>query len=499
MKKGHTKLLFSIALICLFLTVFFAYDTNVDLTFTNYLIENPVKLLQILLLLILFTSFIIAIMIALFQRNNKNKLISDLNIDKLTGLSTQYHFEVELKRYLTENPLCNYTIFSFDLDNFKYVNEIYGHATGSKLLQEIGEYLKKSMPDALLIARQTADQFLIFLETEHIFTDILISEKPELIANFLNSEHCLGSDYNFSFSIGFHHIIDKSQDVNYLVNCARLARDLGKNINGYTINEFTPEMALKRAKNNEIVAKMKTSIKNKDFIMYYQPKVDLKTEKIVGAEALVRWIHEGKMIPPNDFIPVFEKNGFIVTLDYYVLDEVCNFLSKYSDKKLPVISVNLSAVTIMKDDLLDKISSSISNSKVPPKMLDFEITESAIVDNFDSAIKKIHILKDLGFTIAIDDFGVGISSLSRLKSIPIDTLKIDRLFVIDAIENQKDSMIVTAIINLAKSLKMKTVVEGIENIEQKEFFEKLDCDIAQGYYYSRPLTETDFLQYLEQN
>lgn len=459
--------------------------------------ENPIRIVQLLVVFVLITAGIVVVNMAILERKRKRELEKRLIQDELTGLATGHYFERELIRLLETYPERDYTIISFDVDNFKYINEIYGHAVGTEVIHHLGFYMKKNFDEMIIVARTSGDNFLLLIETQNMTTEKMTIAKTFFGKEFSKHHNGLERNYPFSFSVGYYHIVDKTLDTGYMINCARLARDIGKKTTGYTIHEFTPQMELERKNNNQIVASMDKGIKEREFVLYYQPKVDLQTGETIGAEALVRWIQDGQVISPAAFIPIFEKNGFITTLDYYVLRTVCNYIKENEDKDLPVISVNLSTVTMMKSRLVAHVVKIVKDSGIQPNQIDLEITESAFVDEFEGVVEKVEELRKAGFTFSMDDFGVGISTLSNLRSIPIDTLKIDRKFIVDSLKSEKGAIIVSHIVAMAKALNLETVAEGIETREQLEFFQNLKCDVGQGYYYSRPLPEMEFIELLE--
>lgn len=445
--------------------------------------------------------FIVLICIASFivsqTKKQKDKSFAELSThDELTGLLTISKFISETTTLLEENPDENYTLLSLDIDNFKYINEIYSYEVGSNILTQISYSIKNHLDITLPASRVSADNFLIIAKTDEILPKMEVFLQPD--NNIMQEIHeHIDEHYIINFSIGGYKIIDKSLEISYMIDCCNLARSFSKMELGNTFNLFSEDMKAQEKVKNDIIAHMNQALADREFVLYYQPKFDIVSMKVTGAEALVRWFSEGKMVPPNNFIPLFEENGFIENLDYYVVERACEFIAVHNTMKLPVISVNLSGITIMKKDVVDKVMAIVRQHKVKPKQLDLEITESAFVDHFETALESIDQFRDLGFTISMDDFGAGISSLNRLKEISIDILKIDREFIVGSLENEKGSKIIRNIVNMAKDLKLETVAEGIETDEQLEFLRNLGCDIGQGYYYSRPLPEKDFVELLQ--
>lgn len=436
--------------------------------------------------------FTVIFFVLLGQRRQRMIAERAMQHDSLTGLLSLQKFKTEVERVLREQPEKEFCILSLDMDNFKYINEIYGYEIGTQILLKTADCVHHNIPCIdEIIARNFADHFLALTTKEQLYETVTGDEegydklKAQLSA-------ILGKDYNFSFSMGVYPIHNRMESVTQMIDGATIARNAGKQILGYTITEYTEEMREERRNKNHVVQTMNEGIQNKEFIMYYQPKINLNTGHIVGAEALVRWVQGGKLIPPDCFIPIFEKNGFIEELDYYVFEEVCAFINRQKGMA-PIISVNLSWITVGKDNLIQRLEAILEKYQVKPIQIDLEITESAFVDQFEDSLSRLEHLRSLGFTISMDDFGAGISSLNRLKEIPLDIMKIDRGFVMDSLENKKGKIIIENVIQMGKKLNLETVAEGIETKEQLEFLRDMGCDVGQGYYYARPLPEGEFL------
>lgn len=455
-------------------------------TLLDYLEDNPWVANIAILSILLF--------IALSEYGRRKTLKKVLEYDELTGLYSKHKFIKEAKKILAKGENNLYTIVTIDIDNFKYINELYGYETGSKVIQILGKCIKEDAGHALLFARHEADKFILLLRND--------DENHELSFTLKNNDKLMkmfhpyiGDTYTITFSIGAYLIENTEDNLDFMIDCANIARNLGKEAVDATIHVFSKEMDVHRIKINEIVASMKQAIVNEEFILQYQPKVDMNSRVIVGGEALVRWKKGGDLIPPNDFISIFEKNGFIETLDYYVLSKTCEFIK--SNPFVPKISVNISAVTIIKKQAVKNIMDTIDNYAIPYYKIDIEITETAFMENMKEIFDNVQQLRDKGISISIDDFGVGTSSLSRLKDMSVDTLKIDREFIIDCIENDRGKKIINSVILLAKSLDLEVVAEGVETKSQEEFLASLGCDIGQGYYYSRPVDGEEFIKQLE--
>lgn len=282
-----------------------------------------------------------------------------------------------------------------------------------------------------------------------------------------------------------------------MIDNATFARNKGKDKVGNSVYFYDEAMEKERVVNNRVSSTMHEALTKEEFVLYYQPKFDLQKKKTIGAEALVRWVREGTLIPPNDFIPIFERNGFIEKLDYYVLTQVCRYIRKQDNPNLPVISVNLSGMTLQQPNVVGQIIQILKEEEVTPAQIDLEVTESAFVDMGEEFTEKLDRFRQLGFTISMDDFGAGISSLNRLKEIPLDILKIDRAFIVGSLENEKGGAIIENVIRMAKQIGLETVAEGIETQEQLDYLRDQGCCVGQGYFYSRPLPEADFTAFYQ--
>ncbi|MFI3201402.1 MAG: GGDEF domain-containing phosphodiesterase [Eubacteriales bacterium] len=433
------------------------------------------------------------------QIKMSNKKLEDLvNYDTLTGLCTEYRFKRNVRKLLMDQADKKYSIVTINIDNFKYINSIYGYEAGTKVLVLIADLIKEAAKYSDLVARCFADTFLLIVESEGI--ESFIQRQSEIFTipdgelKGITSE-----DFTLSYSIGYYDIIDDTLDISYMIDCATIARNVGRKTTGYTLHKFTEEMRMAQSINGEITATMYDAVLNKEFVMYYQPKVELSTYQIIGAEALVRWMRRGKIMAPNDFIPLFEKNGFIEKLDYYVLESVCQFISDHKSESIPRISVNLSGITLMKEDLMNQFNEILKAYDIRQNQIVVEVTETAFALHFDEAAERIAKLREAGFAVAMDDFGAGVSSLNRLKDITIDLLKMDRGFITDSIDSNKGTAIIRNVLNMATELELESVGEGIETEEQLHMLQEMGCDIGQGYYFARPLPPEEFLEKLREN
>ncbi len=461
-----------------------------SVSFTELIANNPALLVGAIV------SFLF--LVGIMDERRRRAIARNNNYDSVTGIYTKNRFQAlvqeQLRLYGRKN---NYRMISVDIDNFKYINEIYGYTVGTQVLKCMCAITKQRLPKDAIFSRVYADNFLIFTrQTASISAVQQYIMQDEEMNEALS--RVLGTLYRFSFSVGYYDVPEGRVSVDYMIDCANVARELGKDSVFTSVHKFSEEINIERARNNEIVAHMEQAIDTGEFVLFYQPKVDLETERLVGAEALVRWNRNGRVVAPNHFIPLFEKNGFIQRLDFEVLDMACAFIAKHENAGVPKISVNLSGITMAREGLVKEINAVLAKYGVQPSRIDLEITETAFAGN-DVAQKIVTDLEVAGYSISMDDFGVGISSLSRLKSLEIDTLKIDRMFIIDYLTNDKGAVILKNILNMANALGVETVAEGIETREQLETLRRYGCDVGQGYFFSRPVPEAEFLRFCEKD
>ena len=286
-----------------------------------------------------------------------------------------------------------------------------------------------------------------------------------------------------------------------IVSNANLARKEAKKPENPNCVVYDEKMGEKLMKEVSYVNDMENAFANHEFIVYFQPKIDLKNHIINGAEALIRWIkQDGSMVYPNEFIPVFEKNKTITQLDFFVYEEVCKYLAERikNKERLVYVSMNVSRIHLKSiSKLVDYISGLLEKYQVPPHLLEFELTETVFTDTVDDTIELMSRLRELGVKVSMDDFGSGYSSLNVLTKLPLDVLKLDKEFLKDFETDDDGKIIIPSIIEMAKKLQLSVVCEGVETKQQVEFLRQVDCDLVQGYYYSRPVPQKVFSQMLE--
>ncbi len=441
------------------------------------------------------------VVVSIHLRNQKKKQLEILhayNTDSLTGFMAFHKFRETISKLTEKIDANEYEVISFDIDMFKTINTHFSTERGTSVIVAIGVALKNAFENtSAILCRKTGDQFLIFRKINQGGTMKQLYDTEILPA----IKEVLGEKYKVSMSFGNVIIDDVKEVASAIIGQADNARVSGKNIHSTTFITFDTKMRKTYEDKINITFRMEQAVKDKEFSIVFQPKVDFKTLKVSGAEALVRWNPKfGDTIYPDQFIPVFEQNGFIASLDLYVLDEVCKFIKKNNRKiKLPRISVNLSAHTVLSDNILNRVSDVLEIYKVSSNELELELTESAIETDAEKFLLRVKQFKKLGFAISIDDFGAGVSSLNRLSAIEADVLKLDKAFFDLKGQGGKSAIVVANVINMAKEMDMKVVAEGVETFAQALWLREIECDYAQGYYFEKPMKPEAFEELLESN
>ncbi|MCX7715357.1 MAG: GGDEF and EAL domain-containing protein [Clostridia bacterium] len=409
--------------------------------------------------------------------------------DSLTGAPNIQKFYSDGQRLLEDNLSKKYAIIRLDIEKFKIINDIYGRTEGDKALRFIAQTLQSFENEHTVFGRMNADIFCIL--TEYSDNKSIISFINKLSAA-ISSYPC---DYKLRASFGVYKIDDINIPISTMCDWANLAIKSvrGNQLINYAFYDNTFRNQILEEK--MIEDDMASALANGQFFICLQPKYNIQTSKIIGAEALVRWKHPKRgILAPSQFIPIFEKNSFIVKLDEYVWEEVCKLLRNWLDKGLkPIpVSVNVSRLHIHNPEFVNTIIGLSKKYKIPPNLIELEITENTFFDNIDKLFDALLALQKAGFIVAMDDFGSGYSSLNMLKSAPVDTIKIDREFFNETVTTEKGKIVVRCAISMAKQLDMNVIAEGVETVEQAKFLLESGCSVAQGYYYSKPLSVEDF-------
>lgn len=430
----------------------------------------------------------------LIEKAEKDKRISEMNryieIDSLTGLYNREAFYEKAVNVIQENPEVQYCIVYLDINCFKVINDLFHSETGDLILKAAADYFRKKInPQIGVSSRIEADHFVLCVPQDTLDMDRLIRELDSTIQN-------LGISHNILFFAGVYPVTDTTVPIDQM--CDRASMALNKIKGNYVrrYNFYDVGMRDRMLKEQMIVRDMEFALKDNQFTIFLQPIFRPETNEIVSAEALVRWFHpDSGMISPGYFIPVFERNGFIVKLDRFVWETVCKFLRSRLDagKKIVPVSVNVSRLNFYSLDLLIFLLNLIKKYDLEPWMLKLEVTESAYTDNPQQLINVINQFKENGFPILMDDFGSGYSSLNMLKNIQIDVLKVDMAFVREIEQSERARTILMMIIGLAKELGMGVVTEGVETQTQLDYITSMGSVDIQGYYFSKPLAVKDFV------
>ncbi|MBO7744670.1 EAL domain-containing protein [Paenibacillus sp. MWE-103] len=409
--------------------------------------------------------------------------------DELTGLSNRRLLKEQLHEELQRAQQTNgrVAVFLLDIDRFKTINDALGHSFGDQMLQAVSERLRHAAP-AKRVYRMGGDEFAMLLPCAESGGEP-VERQAKSIMGLFDAPFVLGeAEYHVTISLGISFYPQDGDSVEALLKNADTALYSAKaHRNEYS--SYAPEMNRKAHDRLRLESDLRRAIDEEQFSLAYQPLVNLRSNQVVGVEALVRWHHPKRgLLPPGEFIPLTEENGLILQLGEWVLGAACRQNKAWQDAGLPpmMMSVNLSMRQFRQHQLAERIKAILEQSGMPPNYLELEITESMTSD-VEFAADTLASLKELGVQISIDDFGTGYSSLSSLKRFPIDKLKIDRCFVNDLTQGGSDAAIVATITSMAKNLKLKVTAEGVENDEQIKFLRERDCEEAQGYYYTQPI------------
>ena len=415
-------------------------------------------------------------------------IINQYQYDRLTGLYSKDFFYHKVQEQLLDNPEKEYSIVCSNIENFKLFNDIFGSQEGDRLLREVANTARSMIGSTGFCGRLDADHFLCFQER---------SKEQQDRSNFGNYEHPQPSPLmkNIVMRWGIYEIIDRSIPVEQMCDRALLAANSIKGQYNKFFAVYDDALRGKLLREKAITDAMGFALSDNQFVVYLQPKYSLRDKCIIGAEALVRWNHpEWGLVSPGEFIPLFEKNGFISRLDRYVWEQVCILLSDWKSKGQPLIpiSVNVSRAEMYKADLLETLSGLIEKYGIEPALLHLEITESAYAENSVQILNAAKELSDNGFIIEMDDFGSGYSSLNMLSRMTLDVLKLDMKFIQNEIDKPTDHRIISDIVTMAHKMRLHVIAEGVETREQMKYLQNAGCDYAQGYFFAKPMPAADF-------
>lgn len=419
--------------------------------------------------------------------------------DALTGLPNRWYLQTYMKEYIrnAEGIQGSFNVLLLDLDHFKVINDSLGHQAGDILLQDVANRLRKMLKNNYTLSRLGGDEFILIVPDT--FQDQAQSISNQVMRIMEQPFYIQKQKINITTSIGISTYPKDGEDINTLIKNADIAMYRSKERGRNCFLAFDTSMKEHAQDRMEMEILLREALEKQEFILHYQPKVNVKTGKMIGVEALIRWQKsDGVLVYPNAFIQIAEETGLIVPIGERVIREACIHCKKWHDEGLTdlTVSVNISALQFHKQNLEELIATILMETGLPPHALELELTESTVMKSPEEATLVLKNLKSLGINISIDDFGTGFSSLSYLRHFPIDILKIDKSFLKNLEQEHANAMISKAVISLAHSLNLKVVAEGVEDNGQLSFLNQEHCDFAQGYYISRPLSLEDLNEYI---
>lgn len=415
-------------------------------------------------------------------------MINQFQYDRLTGLCSKEFFYQRVREVLRQNPALEYDIVCSDIENFKLINDVFGIPAGDRLLRDIAALYRTAVGNVGICGRLNADQFACLLERRTDYSD-------EMFVRMSGELNALANARRIVMKWGIYPVEDRGVPVEQMCDRALLAARSIKGQYGKHFAAYDDQLRGRLLREQAIIDNMESALAQGQFQAYLQPKYRIRDSRLAGAEALVRWAHpEWGLQSPAEFIPLFERNGFISKLDRFVWEQSCSLLRGWDAAGLPAIpiSVNVSRADIYQADIADVLLETVRRYGLAPGRLHLEITESAYTEDPSQIIETVARLRALGFVIEMDDFGSGYSSLNMLNRLPIDVLKLDMRFIQSETAKPVDQGILRFIMDLARWMELHVVAEGVETREQLERLREIDCDYVQGYYFVRPVPREEF-------
>lgn len=430
--------------------------------------------------------------------------VTRMEHDTLTGLISFERFHEEIERIILSNKTNNYLMIYTDFENFKYFNYKYGYTVGDQLLKDFCSSIISKIVDKhnLYFTRVVSDQFLMFRPARYEKDEYekLIEEIEQKNIDFMLRQKERFPQSNVTLRTGVYYVTPECMSASYAIDVANYARQKVDNDSKCSVRFYDDEMQKRRTLENQIVNEMKEAIEQHQFKVYFQPKYSIKNREITGAEALIRWEREnGEVLSPDSFIPVYENNGKIVELDFYVFETVVKYLAKNQKEgrnQVP-ISINASSLHAMDSQTITLYMDILKKYDVDPSLVEIELTETAVVSEYESVRELFDEFQLHGIKTAMDDFGSGYSILNTIVDIPVDVIKIDRGFITSCLESDRGIYFLKHLIDMIRNLGYQIICEGVETDQQIEILKQIGCDEIQGYWYSKPLKEEDYDKLLQ--
>ncbi len=456
------------------------------------LIRFTVISIAVIIGLLLLSILLITFFIYRLSKEIGNVLdngIKKIYVDEITGGDTQIRFNDNYAAAM-KDALLDHAVISLDVNKFKAVNDLLGYEGGNNVIRKLSDTIARNLGKNDFFTRYNGDLFYICVE----FADK--KEIEDLVKRIISDVDYQITEAKLNLAMGIYIIEDSNTVARAAEDRADMAKEIVKDSKQSNYAFFDASIISRIRREKQIEDIMEDSLALGEFVVYLQPKYKLgERNDIIGAEALVRWKHENKIIPPGEFIPLFEKNGFVMKIDYYIFEEVCKLQKKYVSLgfKPKVISVNMSRLHIHKPGFVADLAEICRKYDLDTGCIEIEVTESAAYENMDKLNDIFNEIKSYGFHVSIDDFGTGYSSLNMLKDLPVDVLKLDRSFLTEnADEHENASLIIACIVQLSTYLGISTICEGIETKEQAELLSKLGCNMAQGFFFAKPMPITEY-------
>lgn len=442
--------------------------------------------------------------VAMYCEGRYTGAITRMEHDTLTGLISFGRFHEEVERIILANKTSDYMMIYMDFENFKYFNYKYGYTLGDQVLKDFCSFIigKTEEKHNLYFTRVVSDQFLMFRTASHEKDEYqaIIEETEKINEEFMLRQKEKFPKSNVVLRTGIYYVTPECRSTSYAIDAANYVRQKVKGGEKGSVRFYDDEMQKQRELENEIVNDMKEAMEQKQFKVYFQPQYSIKSHEIIGAEALVRWERDnGTVLSPNAFIPVYENNGKIIELDFYVFETVVEFIAenlKAGREQVP-ISINASSLHASDPQTINTYINILKKYSVDPTMVEIELTETAVVSEYESVRKLFDSFQLHGIKTAMDDFGSGYSVLNTIVDIPVDVIKIDRGFITSCLETDRGIYFLKHLIDMIRNLGYQIICEGVETDEQIEILRQIGCDEIQGYWYSKPLSMEDYKELLQ--